>query len=187
MTQMSRFTIHDDETAPTGSLPVLKGATSKAAQLPNVLGVLANSPAALRAYARFRAELGHGVLDQATIARVALAVAEHHGSEPGIEVRTRTARAAGIGLDEISRARRWDSADPRQAILLRWAQILVADRGHVPDALHEEVKEAGWSDEQLIEAIAVVSLESFAALVNVAGNVPVDGSSEETRQLRAVA
>jgi len=50
----SRFQIHDDLTAPEGSLPILKGALATGGQLPNFLGVLAGSPAALRAYARFR-------------------------------------------------------------------------------------------------------------------------------------
>jgi alkylhydroperoxidase family enzyme len=51
--------------------------------------------------------------------------------------------------------------------------------------LHEEAREAGWSDEQLLEVIAAVSIESFTAMVNVAGEIPVDGSSEESRTLKA--
>ena len=39
-TEMSRFPIHDDLTAPEASLPILKGASSAAGQLPNFLGVL---------------------------------------------------------------------------------------------------------------------------------------------------
>ena len=31
-------------------------------------------------------------------------------------------------------------------------------------------------EEQLLEAIAVLSMESFTAMINVAGDVPVDGS-----------
>ena len=58
-------------------------------------------------------------------------------------------------------------------------------RGSTPQHLHEEAKEAGWTDEQLLEAIAVLSLECFTAMVNVAGEIPVDGSVEETRVLRA--
>ena len=54
-----------------------------------------------------------------------------------------------------------------------------------PMHLHEEAREAGWTDEQLLEAIAVLSMESFTAIVNIAGDVPVDGSREETRVLRA--
>ena len=56
-TAMSRFHIHDELTAPEGSQPILRGALATAGQLPNFLGVLAGSPAALRGYARFRSEV----------------------------------------------------------------------------------------------------------------------------------
>jgi alkylhydroperoxidase family enzyme len=56
---------------------------------------------------------------------------------------------------------------------------------NTPMHLYEEAREAGWSDEQLLEAIAYLSLESLTAMVNVAGEVPVDGSAEDTRVLRA--
>ena len=184
-TQMSRFQIHDDLTAPEGSLPVLKGATAAAGQLPNFLGVLAGSPAALRAYARFRSELRHGSLTLPTLERIALAIAEHYRSKPGLAIHTRTARQAGVGIDDIARARDWESEDPREAALLRYLRALVEQRGHAPMHLHEEAREAGWTDEQLLEAIAYVSLESLTAMVNVAGEVPVDGSLENTRVLRA--
>ena len=78
---MSRFQIHDELTAPERSLPILRGALSGGGQLPNFLGVLAGSPAALRAYARFRSELRHGNLSLATLERIALAVAGHYHSD----------------------------------------------------------------------------------------------------------
>ena len=183
-TQISRFQIHDELTAPEGSLPVLKGATSAAGQLPNFLGVLAGSPAALRGYTRFRGELRHGTLPLATIERIALAVAEHYRSAPGTTIHARTARQAGVGIDEVALAREWDSRDDQQAALLRYLRPLAEQRA-CPSHLLEEAREAGWSDEQLLEAIAVLGLESFTAMVNVAGEVPVDGSVEETRVLRA--
>jgi alkylhydroperoxidase family enzyme len=184
-TQMSRFHIHDDLSAPEGSLPLLKAAMASAGQLPNFLGVLAGSPAALKAYARFRSELRHGSLTRATLERISLAIAEHYRSQPGIATHTRIARQAGLGIDEVALAREWDSHDEREAALLRYLRALVEHRGHAPMHLHEEAREAGWTDEQLLEAVAVVALESFTALVNVAGEVPVDGSHEETRVLRA--
>src|ERR671931_2809491 len=87
-TEMSRFPIHDDLTAPEASLPVLKGASSAAGQLPNFLGALAGSPAALRAYVRFRGELRHGRLPRDAVERIGLAVAEHYGSKPGLQLHT---------------------------------------------------------------------------------------------------
>ena len=184
-TQMSRFHIHDDLTAPEEALPVLKGLQASAAQLPNFFGVLAGSASALRGYVRFRAELGRGALPVATRERIALAVAEHHRSQPGVALHSRTARRAGLGLDEVASARHWASSDEREAAMLRYLRPLVEQRGEHPAHLHEEAHEAGWSDQQLLEAIALVSLESFTAMVNLAGEIPVDGSVEETRVLRA--
>jgi alkylhydroperoxidase family enzyme len=184
-TQMSRFTIHDELTAPEGSLPVLKGALASAGQLPNFLGVLAGSPAALRGYTRCRGELRHGTLERPTLERIGLAVAEHYRSKPGIAIHNRTARQAGLGIDEVTAARDWNSSDPREAAMLRFLKPLVTTPGTCPQHLQEEAREAGWTDEQLLEAIAVLSLECFTAMVNVAGEVPVDGSVEETRVLRA--
>lgn len=183
-TSMSRFQIHDDLTAPDGSIAVLRGALSSGGQLPNFLGVLAGSPAALRAYARFRSELRHGKLTLPTLERIALAVAEHYHSEPGIAMHSRTARAAGLNLDEVALARQFKSRDAREAALLHYLQALI-EQGRPAMHLHEEVREAGWDDEQLLEAIAAVALEGFTAMVNVAGDIPVDGSTEASRALQA--
>ena len=76
-TKESRFHIHDELTAPERSLPILKGALSTGGQLSNFLGVLAGSPAVLRAYARFRSELRHGTLPLKSQQRIALAVAQY--------------------------------------------------------------------------------------------------------------
>jgi alkylhydroperoxidase family enzyme len=184
-TAMSRFHVHDELTAPEGSIPILRGALATGGQLPNFLAVLAGSPAALRAYARFRSELRHGNLPLATLERIALAVAEHYHSEPGIALHARTARSAGVALDEVALAREFDSNDPKEAALLRYLKPMVEGHGRPPMHLHEEAREEGWSDEQVLEAIAYVALETFTALINVAGEVPVDGSVEDSRQLRA--
>jgi alkylhydroperoxidase family enzyme len=187
MGTMSRFRIHDEESAPAGSQPVLKGATRSGGQLPNFLGVLGGAPAALRGYVRFRGELRHGTLPPETTERIGLAVAGLAGSAPDLSLHARSARDAGIGVDEVHRAGRWESADPRQAALLQWLKPLAEHEGSVPAHLHEEAIEAGWTEEQLLEAIGVLALETFQTMVDVAGEVPVDGSSEATRGLRAVA
>jgi alkylhydroperoxidase family enzyme len=184
-TQMSRFQIHDDLTAPEESLPILRGALSTAGQLPNFIGVLAGAPAALRGYARFRSELRHGSLPHLTAERIALAVAGHFGSEPGLALHRRTAHQAGLALDDVALALEWDARDERDAVLLRYLRALVVDGGCPPLHLHEATREAGWTDEHLLEAIGLVSLEFFAAAVNVAGDVPVDGAADGGRRLRA--
>ena len=184
-TQDSRFHVHDELTAPERSLPILKGALSSGGQLSNFVGVLAGSPAVLRAYARLRSELRHGALPLRTQQRIALAVAEHHGSAYALSTLQRTAREAGLGLDEISLAREFESRDQREAAMLRYVKGLLEADGTPPMHLHEEAREADWSDEQILEAVAHVGLNTFSNLVTRAGNVPRDGSAEEGRLLQA--
>jgi alkylhydroperoxidase family enzyme len=183
-TKESRFQVHDELTAPERSLPVLKGALSTGGQLSNFLGVLAGSPAALRAYARLRSELRQGSLPQKTQQRIALAVAEHQRSEYALSTYQRTAREAGLGLDEIALAREFDSRDEREAVLLRWVKALLDGEEAPALHLHEEAREADWSDEQILETVAHVAACTFANLVTRAGNVR-DGSGEEGRLLAA--
>jgi alkylhydroperoxidase family enzyme len=181
-TKESRFQVHDELTAPERSVPILKGALSGGGQLPNFIGVLAGSPAALRAYARFRSELRNGSLPYATQQRIALAVAEHQNSEYGLTTLQRTAREAGLGLDEIALAREFDSRDERESLLLKFVKALLeSNDGAPPRHKQEEAREAGWDDEQILETVAHVALATFANLVTRAGDVPLDGSSEESR------
>src|SRR3954452_16542584 len=184
-TKESRFQFHDELPAPERSVPILKGALSGGGQLPNFIGVLAGSPAALRAYARFRSELRHGALSWATQQRVALAAAEQQGSEYALSTLQRTAREAGLGLDEIALAREFDSHDEEEATLLRFVKALLESEGPPPLHVHEEAREAGWTDEQILETVAHVALASFGNLVTRAGDVPFDGSGEDPRIAQA--
>jgi len=184
-TKESRFQVHDELTAPERSVPVLKGAVAAGGQLSNIVGVLAGSPATLRAYARFRSELRHGTLPLKTQQRIALAVAEFQGSEYALATLQRTAREAGLGLDEVALAREFDSRDEQEAVLLRYVKALLDADGPPALHLHEEAREASWEDEQILEAVAHVALHSFGNLITRAGDVPKDGSVEEGRLAQA--
>src|SRR4051812_43588995 len=184
-TKESRFQVHDELTAPEGSLPVLKGALSSGGQLSNFLGVLAGAPSVLRAYARFRSELRHGTLPLKTQQRIALAVAEHQGSEYALAMLQRSARDAGLGLDEIALAREFDSRDEREAAMLRFVKALLESEGPPPLFRQEEARESDWTDEQILEAVVHVASATFMNLVVRAGNIPKDGSAEDGRLLKA--
>ena len=158
--KISRFDIHDELTAPPESAPILKGALSGSGKLNNFVGVLAGSPAALRGYARMRSELRRGTLPPRTQERIALAVAEYRGSQYDVAVHARAARNLGLSLDEIDLARQFTSRDER---------------------------EQGWSDEQLLEALGHVALGDFSALVTLAGEIPLEGTSREVKPLGKAA
>jgi AhpD family alkylhydroperoxidase len=134
-----------------------------------------------------RAELRRGTLPPQTQERIALAVAEYRGSAYDVATHARAARNLGLSLDEIDLARQFSSRDEREQALLRYLEVLLENRGQVPVHLHEEAREHGWSDEQLLEALGHVALGDFSALVTLAGEVPLEGTSREVKPLGKAA
>jgi AhpD family alkylhydroperoxidase len=175
-TDISRFDIHDELTAPEGSIRILKGVASAGGSVSKFIGVLAGAPAALRAYARMRSELRGGALPRQTRERIALAVAERRGDTYSIAQHARTAREAGLGLDEISLARSFSSQDPREAALLSFLEATLDSQTRPALHLHEEAREIGWTDEQLLEAVAHLALSEFQSLIANAAALPQDQS-----------
>src|SRR4051812_49778275 len=104
-TDMSRFHIHDELTAPEGSIKILKGVQGAAGEVSKFIGVLAGAPAALRAYARMRHELRSGSLPPATRERIGLAVAGRRGGPRFLAPHTQSPPAAGPSLRAGSPAR----------------------------------------------------------------------------------
>jgi AhpD family alkylhydroperoxidase len=175
-TDMSRFDIHDELTAPEASAGILKSVASAGGSISKFVGVLAGSPAALRAYMRMRSELRGGELPRQTRERIALAVAERRGDSYSIAQHARTARAAGLGLDEISRARGFGSEDVREAALLAFLEATLNAEGRPAHHLLEEAREIGWTDEQILEAVAHLALIEFQSLIASAAALPQDQS-----------
>jgi alkylhydroperoxidase family enzyme len=175
-TDVSRFHIHDELTAPKGSSPIIKSIQTAGGAVSKFLGVLAGAPSALRAYTRMRTELRGGVLGKQTRERIGLAVAEYRGDEYSIAQGARTARAAGLGLDEVARARNFTSSDPREATLLALLKETLAADGRPATHLVEEAREADWSDEEILEAVAELALAEYQSLVASAAALPLESS-----------
>lgn len=173
-TDVSRFQIHDELTAPDASAPLLKSILAAGRSIGKFVGVMAGAPTVLRAYIRMNKELREGHLPRATRERIALAVAEYRGDTHNIAQHALTARVAGLGLDEISKARSFTSEDEKEAALLTFLHGVLDSRGHPPLHLHEEAREIGWDDEELLEAIGWLAMSEFQSLVTTAAALPKD-------------
>lgn len=173
-TDYARFDIHDELTAPAGSERLLKSISTAGGSVSKLVGVLAGSPASLRAFARLRSELHGGELPNATAIRIGLAVAERRGDGYSVAQHARSARLIGLGLDEISLARGFSSSDPKEEALLAFIKGTMDSDGHPPAFLLEEARECDWTDEQILEALGEVALNEFQSLVANAAGLPQD-------------
>lgn len=175
-TDVSRFHIHDELTAPDASAPILKGIQTAGGAISKFLGVIAEAPRVLRAYTRMRTEIHGGELDRQTRERINLAVAEWRNDPYNLHQHSRTARAAGLGLDEVARARDFTSSDPKQAALLALLRETLDPAERPPHHLVEEARESGWSDSEILEAIAEMALSEFQSLFSSAAALPLESS-----------
>ena len=71
-----------------------------------------------------------------------------------------------MSQDEIERAQRFESEDDQRAGALRFAREVVETRGQPSDKALDKVRNAGYTDEQIIEMVATVALATFTNYMN---------------------
>src|SRR5262249_32672940 len=87
----------------------------------------------------------------------------------------RTARKAGLGLDEVARARNFTSSEEKEAALLTLIREALNPEQRPPHHLVEEAREAGWSDEEILDAVAEAALAEFESLIASVAGLPQEG------------
>ncbi len=150
--------------------------------VPNMFRAVAHSPAALRSLWGAFAALGGGVLPAPLAEQIAVAVAERNACDYCLAAHTALGRKAGVSAEAMAAAQLGQSADPRTAAALRFALALVERRGQVAESDLLGLREAGYSDEAIVEIIAHVALNLFTNYVNIALAVPVDFPAVKLRR-----
>ncbi len=68
--------------------------------------------------------------------------------------------------EEIRRAQGFESEDAQRAAGLRFVREVVETRGHPSEEALDGAREAGYSDEEILEMIANVALTTFSNYTN---------------------
>jgi len=171
---MSRLTVPARDDVPADSRPILDAVEKQLGVVPNMFRLIASSPAALQGYTANNAALAKA-LDVKTRERIALAVAQVNGCDYCLSAHTYLGmNMAKIGSEEIALNRMGRSSDSKADAAVRFATIVVRDRGRVGDADIEALREAGFSDGQIVEIIAVVAENIFTNLLNLVARTDID-------------
>ena len=171
---MPRLTIPARDDVPAESKPILDAVQSQLGVVPNMLRLIASSPAALKGYTANNAALAKA-LDVKTRERIALAVAEVNGCDYCLSAHSYLGmNMAKISSEEIALNRMGRSGDAKADAAVRFAVNVVRDRGRVVAADVEAVREAGFSDGQIVEIIAVAAENVFTNLLNVVAGTDID-------------
>ena len=171
---MSRLAIPALDDAPEASKPILAAVKTQLGVVPNMFRLIAASPAALQGFTGNNGALAR-TLDVKTRERIALAVAQVNGCDYCLSAHSYLGlNLAKITPEEIALNRKGASGDAKADAAVRFAAKVVRERGKVSDGDIKAVRDAGFSDGQIVEIIAVTAENIFTNLLNVVAQTDID-------------
>jgi uncharacterized peroxidase-related enzyme len=187
-TTMSRLSIPTVDHAPAAAQTLLAAVHRQLGVVPNLMKLVAHSPAVLEGYLSLNGALAKGKLDVALRERIALAVAEYNGCDYCLSAHSYLGRnVARLGQYEIDAARDGQSSDPRAAAALRFARQVAQSRGHVGDADLAAVRAAGFDEAGVIEIVANVAVNVLTNYINSVAETDIDFPAVHARSAEALA
>jgi uncharacterized peroxidase-related enzyme len=161
--------------APAAARPQLEAVRKMLGSVPNVFRLAANSPAALAGYTGLLGALSQGKLPAATHERIAIGVAEFNGCDYCLSAHTWLGKnVAKLDDAELAANRRATSNDPHADVAVRFSRLVMERRGHVTDTELKAVRDAGYSEAEVIEIVQHVALNTWTNYVNSVAQTPVD-------------
>jgi uncharacterized peroxidase-related enzyme len=171
---MSRLAIPARDNVPDASKPILDAVHRQLGVVPNMFRVIAASPAALSGFTANNAALAKA-LDVKTRERIALAVAQVNGCDYCLSAHSYLGlNLARLTPAEIALNRGGGSGDAKADAAVLFAAKVARERGQVSDGDVKAVRDAGFSDGQIVEIIAVTAENIFTNLLNLVAQTDID-------------
>jgi uncharacterized peroxidase-related enzyme len=172
---MKPFKIHTVQGTAEPVASILRDTQKAFGFVPNLFGVLAESPPTLTAFAALNAQFARSSFSPTERELIELTVSTENRC--GYCVAGHSALAAMQGVDEgIVRALRDGKPilDRRLETLRRFTLALVRKRGMVSETEIEQFLDAGYTQRQLLEVILGIGVKVMSNLTNNAIGIPLD-------------
>jgi uncharacterized peroxidase-related enzyme len=171
---MSRISIPALGAAPEASKATLDAVHKQLGVVPNLFRLIGSSPAALAGFTGLQGALSK-TFDVKTRERIALAVAQVNGCDYCLSAHTYLGlNLAKISPEEIALNRKGESGDAKANAAVQFAAKVAKERGHVSDADIKAVRDAGFTDAQVVELVALVAENSFTNYLNEVARTEID-------------
>lgn len=173
---MTKFDVHTVDTAPAES----KGLLRKSQQLyggmiPNLHGVMAESPALLEAYQVLNEIAGKTSFGNDELNVIWLTVNYENECHYCMAAHTVVARHSGLPEEDIEALRNGEPlSDPKKQALRRFTAHMVDARGWAEPAEVEAFFAAGYSRSQLLDVVLGIGMKTLSNYTNHIADTPVD-------------
>lgn len=171
---MTRIAALEPAEASPRAQEFLGAVKAKIGMTPNLMKTMAQSAAVLEGYLGLSGALSGGVLSPRLREQIALAVGQANTCQYCLSAHSAVGKMVGLTPEEIAASRRATSSDARTAAALRFVQELVVHKGLVEDSALRFLREAGYSDAEIVEIVANVALNIFTNYFNHVAGTEVD-------------
>ncbi|WP_435640726.1 carboxymuconolactone decarboxylase family protein [Micavibrio aeruginosavorus] len=152
---------------------LLAGAKAKLGMVPNMFRVIANAPKVLDGYFAFSGAVGNTLNGKAR-EQLAIALAGSNDCGYCLSAHTALGRMAGVSGDDLRSAQSGSVSDPKTQAMIDFALEVNRTHGENMQSGVAAARDAGLSDEELLEIIANVALNIFTNAVNGVAETEID-------------
>lgn len=169
------YPVHTIETAPEAAKDGLRQAEQAYGFVPNLLGVMAEAPAVMKAYPALNQLFDEASFSPSERQTVLLAVSYANGCDYCMAAHTVIAGMQSVPDDVITAVREGTPiADPKLEALRRFTEEVVQSRGWPSDAATQAFFDAGYDRQQVLEVMLGVALKTLSNYVNHQAETPLD-------------
>ena len=172
---MTQFEIHDTQSAPANAKPLLQKSLDGFGMIPNLHGVMAEAPALLEGY-----QVTHHLAQQTSFDKDELTVVwqtcnVEHECHYCVPAHTMIANSMQVS-PEVTEALRNSTALPSERLETLRATTLkmIRERGRLSEDDVQAFFAAGYTRQQLLEVVLVLSQKVMSNYVNHLAATPVD-------------
>ncbi len=172
---MNAFPVHTADTAPADAKTALKQVNEAFGFIPNVMGVMAASPALLKGYLSLTSLFDQTSFSPTERQVVILSISHENGCHYCMAAHTVVAEMSGVP-SEVVEALRNDTliADTKLEALRRFTRALVRSRGWPTAAEAQAFLDAGYSETNILEVVLGVGMKTLSNYTNHLAQTDLD-------------
>jgi AhpD family alkylhydroperoxidase len=177
---MSNYPIHTIASVPEQSKSALEQLRQAFGVVPNIAGVIANSPKLIAALVGVFQQVHSSSLTEKEIQIVLLTDAVANSCSYAVAFHTALALQQGVSSEETGAIReRRVPTDKRFAALSILARTLIEKRGHLSDQEFDSFISAGFTKEQVLEVVAIVAASTITNYAGTIANPTLDATFQQ--------
>jgi alkylhydroperoxidase family enzyme len=172
---MRNYIIHTIPSAPANSKPALEQLQQAFGVVPNIAGAIANSPKLINSLVGVFQQVHSSSFTEPEIQIVLLTDAVANSCTYAVAFHTALALQQGVGSEVTDAIRlRQVPTDRRFAALSNLAKTLIEKRGHLSEQELDSFIATGFTEEQVLEVIAIVAASTITNYAGTIANPPLE-------------